>query len=214
MTKTDEPFEAARALLPWYVNGTLEPDERRMVEAALGASAALRAELSHMQTLGWLVAADADQAPLPAVDGFARLEAMMRQETGHRPRPLQGWQEALAGFFGPWMRPAVFALLATVVVVESIAVIALLPGGEPQRFVTAAGPQTEGLRALVLFRPETTLLQIRTVLQAEQGTIVRGPTPDGSVVVQWVGLSADAVDQAIKRLRARPDLVLRAERGS
>ncbi len=201
-------------LLPWYVNGTLEPGERRRVEQALAGDASLQAELARLQRLGALVTSEAVAVPAPAPDGFARLLSQMLTAARPQPAPSAGWTALIAESFAVWSRPAVLAGLAVIVILEAGGIVALLPADSPQRFVTASAPQGEGLRAVVLFKPETTLLQIRIILDGEQATIVRGPTPDGSVVVQWAGLTTEAVDSAIKRLRASPEFVLRAERGT
>ena len=39
------PHEQAQQLLPWYINGTLEADERAMVEAHLSDCADCRADM-------------------------------------------------------------------------------------------------------------------------------------------------------------------------
>jgi hypothetical protein len=142
-----------------------------------------------------------------------RLQQMLLARSRPRHQTLY-WRGFVTDALGLALRPAVVASLLAVVLLETAALLALLPSVAPQRFITASGPEHAGARAVVLFRPETTLLQMRTVLAAEQATIVRGPTPDGSVVVQWLGLPTDAVDGAIDRLRAQSDYVLRAERGS
>ena len=209
MNKTGLDNAGAAALLPWYINGTLEPDERRSVDAALDRNPTLRAELVRLERLGSLVASEAVLAPEPAADGFARLRRMLAAPADAGP----AWSQRLAGFFQLTMRPAVVASLVLVVVVEAGAIVALAPASAPPRFVTASGA-FEGAKAVVQFKPETTLWQIGAILAAEQATIVRGPTPDGSLVVQWPGLGTDAVDRAIQRLRSNPGYVLRAERGS
>ena len=202
---------AAEALLPWYVNGTLEVKERRQVEEALEESQTLRTELHRLERLGSLVASDALAAPEPRADGFARLQRMIAAPA-NKPQRL-AWSERLAQFFELSMRPAVVAALMLVVAIETVAVVAVLSRTETPRFVTASGP-AEGAKAVVQFKPETTLSDIQAILGAEQATIVRGPTPDGSLVVQWPGLGTEAVDRAIERLRSNPEFVLRAERGT
>jgi hypothetical protein len=137
----------------------------------------------------------------------------MMRAAAPSPTARPHWGSGAGGLLGLVWRPAVVAGLATVVVIEAAAIATLVPASAPPHFVTAAGP-AEGARAVVKFKPETTLSEIQSILAAEQATIVRGPTPDGSLVVQWPGLGIDAVDRAIVRLRTNQATVLRAERGS
>jgi anti-sigma factor RsiW len=213
MNKTGTNETGAEALLPWYVNGTLEPEERRMVETALEGNDRLRAELERLQRLSLALDGEAERLPEPAADGFARLRRQMLATAPERPAAKPFWVEVTGGFFQLAFRPAVLAGLAAVVVIETAALVTFVPAAAPPRFVTASGP-TDGARAVVKFKPETTLSEIQSILEAEQATIVRGPTPDGSLVVQWTGLGIDAVDRAIQRLRANQAFVLRAERGT
>jgi anti-sigma-K factor RskA len=213
MNKTGATATGAAALLPWYVNGTLGAEERRMVETALAENDGLRQELDRLQRLSLLVADEAVPAPEPAADGFARLRRKMLASAPARPAGRTGWAESAHGFFAFAFRPAVLAGLAVIVVIEGAAIVSLVPSAQPHRFVTASGP-ADGARAVVKFKPETTLSEIQSILQAEQATIVRGPTPDGALVVQWNGLGIDEVDRAIARLRTNQAFVLRAERGT
>jgi anti-sigma-K factor RskA len=212
MSEAQPNEAAAEALLPWYVNGSLDAAERELVERALERSQTLRAELVRLERLGTLVADVGAVEPVPAADGFARLRRMMLA-SAPSPTARPHWTAGAGGLLGLLWRPAVVAGLATVVVIEAAAIATLVPASAPPRFVTAAGP-AEGARAVVKFKPETTLSDIQSLLAAEQATIVRGPTPDGSLVVQWPGLGIDAVDRAIERLRANQAIVVRAERGT
>ncbi|MEM6971225.1 MAG: hypothetical protein AAF577_00350 [Pseudomonadota bacterium] len=56
--ETERALEAAQNLLPWYVNGTLEPGERALVERELTGSAELRADLALERSLAEAVASE------------------------------------------------------------------------------------------------------------------------------------------------------------
>lgn len=74
----DNEFERLAAMLPFYVNGTLEEDGRRQVEVALAFSAELRDQLEQERALADAVVADtqAGMASAPG-NGDERIAQMM-----------------------------------------------------------------------------------------------------------------------------------------
>ncbi|BBK43739.1 hypothetical protein STVA_37590 [Allostella vacuolata] len=207
----DLPEEAF--LLPWYVNGTLDADERRRVEAALAQSAELREELELLRQVNLAVVASTEALPEPDPDGFARLMARIDAEPERAPAPAParaGWPQRVAAWFEMSWKPAM-AAAAVVIAVQAAAIVALVDdrggGGE---FRTASGPQAGAgdARFLVDFADGAPLAEIRQLLERADAVIVKGPTADGYFVVAAQGDAA----QAQATLRSAPTLVTQAER--
>lgn len=100
---TTTPGErAALELLPWFVNGTLEGEERETVQRALRSSITVRREHERLSRLQAVV--KGDDAELAATDrGFERLMARIAADDAagaKRPaapaRPVRGWPLAQA----------------------------------------------------------------------------------------------------------------------
>lgn len=180
-------------LLPWYVNGTLQPEAQRAVERHLAACVACRDEVAVLQQLRAQVKATRVQAPGEL--GLARLlRQVAREERVRRAAPA-------------WWRPAL-AAAAAVIVVQG----ALLAGlwMRPGAVTPLGGARPAGDVVLqVTFAPEATEARIREVLQEAGGTLVGGP---GALGVYRVELDVQPSDQAridaaIASLRGRPDVV-------
>ena len=74
-------------LLPWYVNATLEPDERGQVEAHLKACQECARELEHALELQQAVTAAGEQIPEPSPFQFTRALARVEEYEREKARP-------------------------------------------------------------------------------------------------------------------------------
>lgn len=107
-------------LLPWYVNGTLPPNERDAVAAHLAECQDCHAELRTLQAVGDAVKESNERLPFPADDGFdALLSRIGRAEEAPSPRRKPGarpgsWWASLPAF-------ARWALAAQAVAVVALA---------------------------------------------------------------------------------------------
>ena len=215
MSDTVDNLPEEAFLLPWYVNGTLDADDRRRVEAALKVSAELREELELLRSISTAVVASTDAIPEPDPNGFARLMARIDAEPqraaatgratagGGRAARASRWLEV------SW-RPAM-AAAAVVIAVQAAAIFALVDdrsgGGN---FVTASGPAEPAgeARFLVGFADGASLAAIRSLLERADASIVKGPTAEGYFIVAAQG---DAT-AAAAALQSAGDLVTQAER--
>lgn len=188
----------ALELLPWYVNGTLEGEERERVRRELRSSLTCRLEyerLSRMQSL--MQGDDAEQAA--ADRGFERL--MARIQADGRARPASAH---------PSSRWLPLAQAATLLV---------LVAGAAWWWREDAGMETGTFRTLTVEPAESQAPQLRLVfkagvaederraLLAELGLrAIAAPTPDG---IYAVALPAHADARALaERLRADPRVAL------
>jgi anti-sigma-K factor RskA len=203
--KRDESLEL---LLPWYINGTLEAEERRQVEAYLERNSDARDEVALLRELRQQVK-DEKIEHSPGELGLQRLKREIKQ-AGAQPDGadrMTGRTVTVASF---WRPLAVAACLA--VVVQAGVMVGL--GGWPGSDVEIASG-TAGLTPPVLqvtFEPGATEQEIRDVLQSAGASIADGPTALGVYNLRLVDAGTTTVDEALATLRARADVVTFAER--
>lgn len=165
MEQHDE-HAAVQALLPWYARGQLGDDEMAEVQRHLLRCADCRNELAAerpMQTL--LGAAGGAPAGGDVEAGLARLHARMQPEPQRQPSRWMPWALGVQGaacalLLGLWLQARVDA-----------------PGYEG-----LSSPHTAPVAAdaLVMFKPGTSELALRELLQAQGASVVAGPTETGA----------------------------------
>jgi hypothetical protein len=161
-------------LLPFYVNGTLQGDERAWMEQQLAEHADARAELDACRALQSRVAHS-----LPDVPDTLGLDRVMTRIRGDQP----GWLDRLAALLGlsSGLRPATaFAGLAVIAVVQAGVIVSLVAG--PGDEDAGAGLRTPKASAVhdgpllkVNFAPDAKEAEIRHLLVSVQGRLAGGP---------------------------------------
>jgi anti-sigma factor RsiW len=189
-----------QTLLPWYANGSLEPEETAQVEAHLVECADCRADLKLEQALCISVAALPDDME----QGWSKLRDRVqgRSEPGPRPTPRT------AAFLGRGL-PAVWVLTAqaaSLAVIAGLAWIALFPARPSATYrVLGSAPVAAAGNVVVVFRPTTTERDLRAALVGEAARIVDGPTASDAYVLQVAAATRGA---ALARLRANSHVLL------
>ncbi len=181
-TKPGEPSEV-ELLLPWYAAGTLEPNEMKEVEAALTNDPELasryewvRSEFAEETTIG-----DAAGEPSPA--DIKTLFAKIDAAPARRSQTASGLSERIAEFLASLSPRALgwSAMAAALAIVLQAAVLGGIAFHEktPDSYQTASVPSAtlgDGSYVLIRFRPEATAEDISTFLEANDLSIVNGPS--------------------------------------
>lgn len=193
------PHEQAQQLLPWYINGTLEPDEKALVDAHLTECADCRAELASEQVLARDVAAlpiDVEHAWTALSD---RIDAAGPPRRLAEPVPFLRRKVAMG-----WALCGPFAAAAAVAFAVAILPGAPSPAGPTYRALGSAPTAAPG-NALVMFKPDARDGDLRAALTNAGARIVDGPTASGAYVVR---IAPERRVQALAGLRAIPQVSL------
>lgn len=189
----NERFEE---LLPFYVNGTLGPEDRAFVESWLEQHPEARGELDWYRSLQLRV-----QENAPAVPATIGLGKAMRLIQGDRP----SFAERIGAFFGNFgMRPA-FAMAAVAVVAVQGAVIMNLMGDARDdaneiRALRAVRVE-EGPMLKVSFAPDAKEADIRMLVMQVRGELAGGP---GQLGDYYLRVPAGTENAALGQVQAAP----------
>jgi hypothetical protein len=189
---TSAPLAHERAfeLLPWLVNGTLEPAERDAVEHHARACIACRRELKEQLRLHAAVRSQ------PAVHvsvqaGFDELDRQIAGASRER-RRSKAWVNRYAA-----LRPFAVAAAAGVALLAFLLWLTPPENIDPARYATLGAPADDAVLIDIVFAQETTAAEMTTVLAEIGGEIVAGPSAAGRYRVRV----APATDEAgIKRV--------------
>jgi anti-sigma factor RsiW len=181
-------------LIPWYVNGTLPPDERTDVEKHLNECLPCRAALREAQRIRSLVDGH-DDVPIGMEHGFSDL---LRRIDGRRsrrwafrsgPRLAYGAAAACAAIAGWLLLNGLRAPEAT----------------DRAPFTTLTdGANFPDMRIDIVFSDATTEADIRGIIDSVGGRLVSGPSELGRYTVAVEAESPDELSGLIERLSADP----------
>lgn len=207
--------EETSLLLPWYVNGTLEPDERALVEIHLSECGECAAEGNELRRMKAAVVQAIEDEPVPSLPPLTRIRARVEEEKEVRLSRRARFDSRLASLLQ--RRPV--PVLITALLVVQFAVIAGLTGVlffaprhtgvEP---MSGPGVLERGIpapRIQIAFQATASEPAIRGLLHQIHGRIVDGPSAKGTYRVEVLLPSGDPaeLEGLLKTLRARTDLV-------
>ena len=207
------PHHPAQVLLPWYVNGTLDADERAQVEAHLADCAACRHEAQSLRAFGAAYARDGAGAA-DAETALARLSERLdaavdtpeASDTDARAigpgSPRGGLQREGAApgasvqgraarrpprrFLSSVERAAPWASIAGVVMLGLVMLLRTGASDEPRYRTLGTGDSApaNAARMAVVFDENVSEGRLRGIVQAIGARIVDGPTATGAYVLE------------------------------
>jgi anti-sigma factor RsiW len=181
--------EKAQLLLPWYVNGTLEPEETAMVEAHLAGCGECRQELAAERALRDLY------ADTPPLGQPGRPVALEPSDSSAR--------RLVRRLTSDWSTATQIALAAAAAIAL---IVAVAPPDSREGFQLLGSGEVSGqANAIVLFSPDTAERDLRAALEQAGARLVDGPTASGAYVVQ---IPEERRAQALAGLRALPQVIL------
>ncbi|MBS0515952.1 MAG: zf-HC2 domain-containing protein [Proteobacteria bacterium] len=208
----DSAHGEVRELLPWFVAGTLDGAESRLVDAHLQACAACRGELEWERQLR-----AANNVALPGRDVDRAFAALRVRLPAPAPTPARApasasWRERLSAWREqmlprPWLG---WALAAQTLAIAGLAVVLVstrLPSADAVHTYRAlARPvAAEPARLVVAFAPHTEVGELRRVLLASGARIVDGPTAADAYIL---AVAPERLDAAVQQLRAEKSVLL------
>jgi anti-sigma-K factor RskA len=194
-----DPHETVQRLLPWYVTGTLDAAEHRLVEDHLAHCAECAAELAGEERLRAEVAALPDA---PAGQWEALRERAMASAASRR-RGAGWWSGLPTG-----RRIALAAASQAALVLLGIGVYDRLRQPAEGAYHTLSAPEAKGAQGgniIVIFRPDSPEQAFRATIDAVGARLVDGPTAAGAYVLAVPDGRREA---ALAMLRKRADIVL------
>jgi hypothetical protein len=197
--------------LPWYVNGTLNANDRAAMDAYLAKSSLARDEVQYYERMAATMKRRAEN--IPADIGLAqtlqRIKVSPKTQTtppaARRAEPdasEPNWFQRLLG--GGWMKPALGCAMA-VIVAQGVLLVqqredAIVYRGKPS--ITDAkttGAKAETVYLRVVFKPNATEGELRLLLASTNAWIAGGPGQSGEYYLRF---TPDQVQGAMDALKA------------
>jgi anti-sigma factor RsiW len=214
-----------QSLLPWYLNGRLDADERAEVEAHLKDCPECQAELRDERILGAEIATlPIGETSIAGAPGDVEHDwALMRRriEPGPARRSARTGAARWAGWRGwlgaggdaavlqwrassPWLRWAAVGQMALLLLMAAF----VLPAARHDQLryhALGAAPAVASGNIVVIFRPDTRERELRETLKANHARVVDGPTATDAYLLHVPAAERGA---ALARLRRQPRIEL------
>ncbi len=201
----DSAHQAAEALLPWLVNGTLGDGERATVEQHVRDCARCQREVMQLRAMQ-AAYVDREMAP-DAAPSFAKLCQRLDapESRWRRLRELLGtrWQVQ------PWAQWALAAQMMVILVLGTLLLSSGTPSTALYQTLGAPGATHHAPGSLVVvFDPKTPEAELQRIVRHSGGRIVDGPSEAHAYVLEF---PAGHQAAALSLLKAESAVVL-AER--
>lgn len=174
--------EDVKTLLPWYVNGTLDEQEKLAVEAYLEHSQEGRDEVKWLQNLQATMQTESE-VTAPTELGFRRLQKAIAAEEQVTQLQTPSKQDN-------WWKPA-FAVAATLIISLQIGIVSNT-GKDPATELLSGNDtvmMSEQVIIQVQFKADAQWQDINNLVNAIDGQIISGPSA--------IGLCKIAIDKTV-----------------
>ncbi len=190
---------ACRKLLPWYVNGTLNADERARVERHLEDCAVCREEVASLEDLQQCVRETSSETEA-AVPGFGKVMAQIDAATAPRFRTP------------PAIRWALAAQAAAILVLAAMLIWPTAPASQDD-FRTLSDPRVETGNAApsfrIVFSETATEAELRRLLRSVEAEIVSCPSSFGVYTIRVRAQSLPPAERDDWLARVRREALVR-----
>jgi anti-sigma factor RsiW len=196
-------------MLPWYVNGTLGPQETRAFRRHLEECAACRVEADAHIAMRSEMAASAERMPDPLVS----LERLMSRISSVEHGSFRGWRRPKVPA-GARVLAGVLVVQAVVILVLAVALVVLLARPQPAAdYYTlgspAAGQQQNEMLVHLVLEESLGAAEFHAILEESAARVIAGPDDSGGylvgVAVGDAGGEAAARD-LVQQLATRPGI--------
>ena len=196
-----EPHDEAEALLPWYATGKLDDGDRARVEQHLAACAGCRQQLGIERRL-----MREFRAFTPEVEsGWARLRSRIAAPEKVAGPPTRSLSAGAAELWAAFTRPVIVALAAAQVAFVARASGLLMWLSQPAYQALGSAPAPAQANAIVMFRADATVDDVRNAMSAAGASIVSGPTSTGAYLLH---IDPRQRQSALAKLRSEDEVQL------
>jgi anti-sigma factor RsiW len=188
------------ALLPWFVNGTLDPDEVAFVERHLAECRRCKDEVEWLR--GLYAACVAGEASPAAPTAFRKLR--LRLDAPRQDRPRASARPSGRAGSRPWTHWVIGAQLA---LIAGLGTLWFQQGDRNPRYETlgAPGAAAPAGSLVVIFDPSTPEADLRRVLREAEARVVDGPTRANAYILD---VAPGHRKHAVETLRAETAVTL------
>lgn len=210
--------ETFESLLPWYVSGRLSEAESQQVSTFLKDNPEFSMQLDLIKEEQEEVYQSHEMLGTPSAGALDKLMGDIEAEKSKKLFSLPKMDKvfgAFAEFFGS-ARPVAFAGALAVIIVQTIAIGALMydskPSGKPSYKVASKSTDkvvAKGSAVLMAFAGDAPISEVTELLSSMDAKVIKGPEANGMFRVQVSDkvLSDEELQKVIKELRSHTKIV-------
>ena len=210
-------------LLPWYLADTLDHQEKLEVEAHLNSCETCQTELDEMKRTRIAVKAAVSEREGPSPAVLTQVMARIREEkasTQQASVPVSQETPSIWGQIEAWFQN-LFAMpwvpvLATMLIVGQSALLFTNLGDKPdsinrepviERGVPQAPAPSKSSKLQVEFVESATHDQIQALLRQIDAQIIRGPSSEGSYILEIPTNDLTEIHNSLQALRTQSEII-------